>query len=56
MVEEKKGKAPRRGQKIQSKRSTPLKEDKRGSTRGTKAQPKGIRTEVKGLLLMCFAI
>lgn len=56
MAEEKKGKAPRRGQKIQSKRSTPLKEDKRGSTRGTKAEPKGIRTEVKGLLLMCFAI
>ena len=56
MAEEKKGKSSRGGQKVQSKRSTPLKESKTGATKQAKAQTKGIRSEIKGLVLMGFAI
>lgn len=56
MAEEKKGKSSRGGQKVQSKRSTPLKESKTGKTKNTKTQAKGVRSEIKGLVLMGFAI
>ena len=56
MAEEKKGKSSRGGQKVQSKRSTPLKESKTGKTKNAKAQTKGVRSEIKGLVLMGFAI
>ena len=56
MAEEKKGRSSRGGQKVQSKRSTPLKESKTGATKQTKAQTKGVRSEIKGLVLMGFAI
>ena len=56
MAEEKKGKSSRGGQKVQSKRSTPLKESKTGATKQAKAQTKGVRSEIKGLVLMGFAI
>ena len=56
MAEEKKGKSSRGGQKIQSKRTTPLKESKTGATKQAKAQTKGVRSEIKGLLLMSFAV
>ncbi len=56
MAEEKKGKSSRGGQKVQSKRSTPLKESKASTKKNTKTQTKGIRSEIKGLVLMGFAI
>ena len=56
MAEEKKGKSSRGGQKVQSKRSTPLKESKTGATKQAKTQAKGVRSEIKGLVLMGFAI
>lgn len=56
MAEEKKGKSSRGGQKIQSKRTTPLKESKIGATKQAKAQTKGVRSEIKGLVLMGFAV
>ena len=56
MAEEKKGRSSRGGQKVQSKRSTPLKESKTGATKQAKAQTKGVRSEIKGLVLMGFAI
>ena len=56
MAEEKKGKSSRGGQKIQSKQTTPLKESKTGATKQAKAQTKGVRSEIKGLLLMSFAV
>ena len=56
MAEEKKGRSSRGGQKVQSKRSTPLKESKPGKTKNAKAQTKGVRSEIKGLVLMGFAI
>ena len=56
MAEEKKGRSSRGGQKVQSKRSTPLKESKTGKTKNAKAQTKGVRSEIKGLVLMGFAI
>ena len=56
MAEEKKGKSSRGGQKVQSKRSTPLKESKLGKTKNAKTQVKGVRSEIKGLVLMGFAI
>ncbi len=56
MAEEKKGKSSRGGQKVQSKQSTPLKESKTGATKQGKAQTKGVRSEIKGLVLMGFAI
>ena len=56
MAEEKKGKSSRGGQKVQSKRSTPLKESKTGKTKNAKAQTKGVRSEIKGLVLMGFAV
>lgn len=56
MAEEKKGKSSRGGQKVQSKGSTPLKESKTGATKQAKAQTKGVRSEIKGLVLMGFAI
>ena len=56
MAEEKKGKSSRGGQKVQSKRSTPLKESKTGATKQAKAQTKGVRSEIKGLVLMGFSI
>ena len=56
MAEEKKGKSSRGGQKVQSKRSTPLKESKPGKTKNAKTQVKGVRSEIKGLVLMGFAI
>lgn len=56
MAEEKKGKSPRGGQKVQSKRSTPLKESKAGKTKDAKTHTKGVRSEIKGLVLMGFAI
>lgn len=56
MAEEKKGKSSRGGQKVQSKRSTPLKESKADTKKNTKTQTKGIRSEIKGLVLMGFAI
>ena len=56
MAEEKKGRSSRGGQKVQSKRSTPLKESKTGATKQAKAQTKGVRSEIKGLVLMGFVI
>lgn len=56
MAEEKKGKSSRGGQKVQSKRTTPLKESKTGKTKNAKTQTKGVRSEIKGLVLMGFAI
>ncbi len=56
MAEEKKGKSSRGGQKVQSKRSTPLKESKTGATKQAKAQTKGVRSEIKGLVLMGFTV
>ena len=56
MAEEKKGKSSRGGQKIQSKRTTPLKESKIGTSKQAKTQTKGVRSEIKGLVLMGFAI
>ncbi|WP_127147825.1 DNA translocase FtsK [Veillonella sp. VA139] len=56
MAEEKKGKSSRGGQKVQSKQSTPLKESKPGKTKNAKTQVKGVRSEIKGLVLMGFAI
>ena len=56
MAEEKKGKSSRGGQKVQSKRSTPLKESKPGKTKNAKTHVKGVRSEIKGLVLMGFAI
>ena len=56
MAEEKKGRSSRGGQKVQSKRSTPLKESKTGKTKNTKTQAKGVRSEIKGLVLMGFAV
>ena len=56
MAEEKKGRSSRGGQKVQSKRSTPLKESKPGKTKNAKAQTKGVQSEIKGLVLMGFAI
>lgn len=56
MAEEKKGRSSRGGQKIQSKRSTPLKESKAGKTKDAKTKTKGLRSEIKGLILMGFAI
>lgn len=56
MAEEKKGKSSRGGQKVQSKRTTPLKESKTGTTKQAKTQTKGVRSEIKGLVLMGFAI
>ena len=56
MAEEKKGKSSRGGQKVQSKRTTPLKDSKPSRTRQTKSQIKGVRSEIKGLVLMGFAI
>ena len=56
MAEEKKGRSSRGGQKVQSKRSTPLKESKLGKTKNAKTQVKGVRSEIKGLVLMGFAI
>lgn len=56
MSEEKKGKSSRGGQKVQSKRTTPLKESKTGKTKNAKTQTKGVRSEIKGLVLMGFAI
>ena len=54
MAEEKKGKSSRGGQKVQSKRSTSLKESKTGATKQAKAQTKGVRSEIKGLVLMAL--
>ena len=56
MAEEKKGKTSRGGQKIQRKRSTPLKGSTQDGTKKAKTQTKGIRSEIKGLILMGFAI
>lgn len=56
MAEEKKDKSSRGGRKIQSRRSTPLKESKSGKTKNAKTQTKGVRSEIKGLVLMGFAI
>ena len=56
MAEEKKGKSSRGGQKVQSKQSTPLKESKPGKTKNAKTQVKAVRSEIKGLVLMGFAI
>ena len=56
MAEEKKGKSSRGGRKTQSKRSTPLKEGKIDKTKNAKIQTKGIRNEIKGLVLMGLAI
>ena len=56
MAEEKKGKSSRGGRKTQSKRSTSLKEGKTDKTKNAKIQTKGIRNEIKGLVLMGFAI
>lgn len=56
MAEEKKGKSSRGGQKVQSKRTTPLKESKIGTSKQAKTQTKGVRSEIKGLVLMGFAI
>ena len=56
MAEEKNGKSSRGGQKVQSKRTTPLKDSKPSRTRQTKTQIKGVRSEIKGLVLMGFAI
>ena len=56
MAEEKKGKSSRGGQKVQSKRTTPLKESKIGTSKQDKTQTKGVRSEIKGLVLMGFAI
>lgn len=56
MAEEKKDKSSRGGRKIQSKRSTPLKEGKPDKTKNGKIQTKGVRSEIKGLVLMGFAI
>lgn len=56
MAEEKKGKSSRGGQKIQSRRTTPLKESKIGTSKQAKTQTKGVRSEIKGLVLMGFAI
>ena len=56
MAEEKKGKSSRGGQKLQSKRTTPLKDSKPSRRRQTKTQIKGVRSEIKGLVLMGFAI
>ena len=56
MAEEKKGKSSRGGQKVQSKRTTPLKESKTGKTKNAKTQTKGVRSEIKGLVLMGFAV
>lgn len=56
MAEEKKGKSSRGGQKVQSKQSTPLKEGKAGKTKSVNTQMKGVRSEIKGLVLMGFAI
>ncbi|WP_126939319.1 DNA translocase FtsK [Veillonella sp. VA142] len=56
MAEEKKDKSSRGGRKTQSKRSTSLKEGKTDKTKNAKIQTKGIRNEIKGLVLMGFAI
>lgn len=56
MAEEKKDKSSREGRKIQSKRSTPLKEGKPDKTKNGKIQTKGVRSEIKGLVLIGFAI
>lgn len=56
MAEEKKGKTSRGGQKIQRKRSNPLKGSTQDGTKKAKTQTKGIRSEIKGLILMGFAI
>ena len=56
MAEEKKGKSSRGGQKVQLKRTTPLKESKTGTTKQAKTQTKGVRSEIKGLVLMGFAV
>lgn len=56
MAEEKKDKSSRGGRKVQSKRSTPLKEGKPDKTKNGKIQTKGVRSEIKGLVLMGFAI
>ena len=56
MAEEKKGKSSRGGQKVQSKQSTPLKESKPAKTKNAKTQVKAVRSEIKGLVLMGFAI
>ena len=56
MAEEKKDKSSRGGRKTQSKRSTPLKESKTDKTKNAKIQTKGIRNEIKGLVLMGLAI
>ena len=56
MAEEKKDKSSRGGRKIQSKRSTPLKEGKPDKTKNGKIQMKGVRSEIKGLVLIGFAI
>ncbi len=56
MAEEKKGKSSRGGQKVQSKRTTPLKESKIGTSKQAKTQTKGVRSEIKGLVLMGFAV
>ena len=56
MAEEKKGKSSRGGHKVQSKRTTPLKESKTGKTKNAKTQTKGVRSEIKGLVLMGFAV
>ena len=56
MAEEKKDKSSRGGRKTQSKRSTPLKEGKTDKTKNAKIQTKGIRNEIKGLVLMGLAI
>ena len=56
MAEEKKGKTSRGGQKIQRKWSTPLKGSTQDGTKKAKTQTKGIRSEIKGLILMGFAI
>ena len=56
MAEEKKDKSSRGGRKTQSKRPTPLKEGKTDKTKNAKIQTKGIRNEIKGLVLMGLAI
>ena len=56
MAEEKKDKSSRGGRKTQSKRSTPLKEGKTDKTKNAKIKTKGIRNEIKGLVLMGLAI
>ena len=56
MAEEKKGKSSRGGQKVQLKRTTPLKESKTGTTKQAKTQTKGVRSEIKGLVFMGFAV